>query len=92
MLGGNAARIYRMANKGALAPGYDADIAVVDPGLARTVDPATLESFADYSPYEGMTLTGWPVATYVRGRKIMSDGAIVSGAREQPQGRYLFRT
>ena len=33
------------------------------PELARTVEPATLESFADYSPYEGMTLKGWPVAT-----------------------------
>ena len=33
------------------------------PALTRTVDPATLESYADYSPFEGMALTGWPVAT-----------------------------
>lgn len=87
----NAARIYRMANKGALAVGYDADIAVVDPELARTVDPGTLESFADYSPYEGTTLRGWPVATYVRGRKVMADGVVTADARDHPQGRYLFR-
>jgi dihydropyrimidinase len=91
VLSRNAARIYRMANKGALAVGYDADITIVDSELARTVDPAALESFADYSPYEGMSLTGWPTATYVRGRKVMSEGAIVSEAREHPQGRYLFR-
>ena len=88
----NAARIYRMARKGALAVGYDADVVVVDPDLARTVDPAALESFADYSPYETMTLTGWPTATYVRGRRIMSGGDIVAEVRDHPQGHYLFRT
>ncbi|MFO1312503.1 MAG: amidohydrolase family protein [Burkholderiales bacterium] len=87
----NAARLYRMRGKGALAVGYDADITVVDPNLERTVDPATLESFADYSPYEGRTLKGWPVATYVRGRKVMADGALTAEARDRPRGRYLFR-
>jgi dihydropyrimidinase len=92
VLSRNAARIYRIANKGTLAAGYDADITVVDPDLERAVDPSRLESFADYSPYEGMTLRGWPVATYVRGREIMTDGAITAEAREQPRGRYLFRS
>ncbi|MFO1303935.1 MAG: amidohydrolase family protein [Burkholderiales bacterium] len=92
VLSRNAARLYRMRGKGALAVGYDADITVVDPHLARTVDPATLESFADYSPYEGRTLKGWPVATYVRGRKVMADGAVTPEARDKPEGRYLFRT
>jgi dihydropyrimidinase len=91
VLSGNAAHIYRMRNKGTLAVGYDADITIVDPTLERTVDPAKLESFADYSPYEGMTLTGWPVATYVRGVEVMRDGAVTPPAREHPQGRYLFR-
>jgi len=92
VLAANAARIYRMANKGALAVGYDADIAVVDPELARAVDPATLESFADYSPFEGMTLEGWPVATFCRGRRIMADGTIPPSVRDHPAGRYLFRS
>lgn len=92
VLSHNAARMYRMARKGAIAVGYDADLVVVDPELSRTVDAATLESFADYSPFEGMTLEGWPVATYVRGRLVMADGAIAADARESPQGRYLFRS
>lgn len=87
----NAARIYRMTGKGALMVGYDADVVVVDPALTRTVDPAALESFADYSPYEGMAFTGWPVATYVRGRCVMRDGRVLADAREHPHGRYLFR-
>jgi dihydropyrimidinase len=81
-----------MANKGALAVGYDADLTIVDPALARVVNPAILESFADYSPFEGMTLEGWPVATYSRGRRIMADGAIAPSVREHPAGRYLFRS
>lgn len=87
----NAARIYRMAGKGALAVGLDADITVVDPGLTRTVDPATLESNADYSPFESMRFTGWPVATYVRGRCVMRDGAVLPDVAADPRGRYLFR-
>ena len=88
----NAARMYNMPRKGAIAVGYDADLVVVDPALSRAVDPATLESFADYSPFEGMTLEGWPIATFVRGRPVMADGAIVADAREHPGGRYLFRS
>jgi len=91
VLSRNAARIYRVANKGNLAVGFDADITIVDPSLVRTVEPSTLESFADYSPYEGMTLKGWPVATYVRGVEVMRDGVLTAEARERPQGQYLFR-
>ena len=91
VLSSNAARIYRMAGKGALVAGYDADLTVVDPALTRAVDPATLESNADYSPFEGMSFTGWPVATYVRGRCIMRDGAVPIAVREHAGGHYLFR-
>jgi dihydropyrimidinase len=87
----NAARLYNMRGKGALAVGYDADIAIVDPDLERVVDPTTLASFADYSPFEGMALKGWPVMTLVRGRKVMADGAITQAALDHPGGRYLAR-
>ena len=57
----------------------------------RQVDPARLESFADYSPFEGRTLKGWPVMTFLRGRLIARDGAIAEDARDTPSGRYLAR-
>lgn len=91
LLSTNSARIYNMPSKGRLSVGCDADVLVVDPELERVVDPATLESHADYSPYEGMKLKGWPVRTLVRGRTVMLDGRITDEAREQPGGRFIRR-
>lgn len=87
----NAARIYNMPGKGAIAVGKDADLLLVDPDLERTVDHAVAESFSDYSPYQGMRLKGWPVRTLVRGRTVMHDGRITDEARANPWGRYLER-
>ncbi|MDH2235356.1 amidohydrolase family protein [Pigmentiphaga sp. GD03639] len=87
----NSARHYNMPSKGGIEVGKDADLLVVDLDLEKTVDPATLESYADYSPYEGMTLKGWPVRTLVRGRTVALDGKITDEARTRPGGRYLRR-
>lgn len=87
----NAARIYNMPMKGEIAVGKDADLLVVDPDHERTVDYAVSESYSDYSPYQGMTLKGWPVRTLVRGRTVMRDGHITDAARVSPWGRYISR-
>ncbi|AOB38386.1 amidohydrolase family protein [Bordetella parapertussis] len=88
---GASARIYGMPAKGRIAVGNDADLVIVDPDLEKTVDPGELESHADYSPYEGMRLKGWPVRTLVRGRTVARDGRIADEARQTPGGRYLRR-
>jgi dihydropyrimidinase len=80
-----------MPSKGAIEVGKDADLLIVDPDLEKTVDHATSESFSDYSPYQGLTLKGWPVRTLVRGRTVMLDGKITEEARQQPWGHYLRR-
>jgi len=85
------ARIYGLPGKGRIAVGNDADLVIVDPDLQKTVDPAAQESHADYSPYEGMSLKGWPVRTLVRGRTVALDGRITEPTRLQPGGRYLRR-
>lgn len=87
----STANIYGLAGKGRIATGNDADLLVVDPDLERVVDPAQLESHSDYSPYEGMTIKGWPVRTMVRGRTIALDGKIVKDARDNPGGHYVPR-
>ena len=73
----NAARIFGMADrKGAIAPGYDADIAVWDPEKRVTVTAAGLHDAMDYTPFEGRVLTGWPVTVINRGRGVVDDGAL----------------
>ncbi|MGP9819435.1 dihydroorotase [Salinarimonas sp. NSM] len=87
----NAAKVYGLKGKGQIAPGYDADLVMVDPDAERVVDAANLESFADYSPFEGMALKGWAHTTWLRGRKVVENGAITEEARRAPAGRYLAR-
>ena len=53
--------------KGNLALESDADIVVFDPDLRVTITPEVLHGHADYSPYDGCEVTGWPVSTMLRG-------------------------
>jgi dihydroorotase len=53
-----------------LAPGAPADLTVIDLSTARPVRPETFKSKAKFSPWEGRTLQGWPLATFVRGRRV----------------------
>ena len=83
------ARIFGLwPQKGSLQVGADADFVIADPGLAKTVTPALLQGRADYSIYAGMTLTGWPVLTAVRGSVVARDGELQAAPGF---GRYLHR-
>lgn len=74
--------------KGTIAVGSDADLTVVDLNLERRVDPAESPSRGDFSPYDGMTLRGWPVATIKSGVLCVQDHRFVD---DRPLGRYLPR-
>ncbi|MBY3321528.1 dihydroorotase [Rhizobium laguerreae] len=87
----NVARLYSIPDKGHIAVGMDADFVVVDPDREITVDPATQESFSDYSPYEGMTFKGSPVRTILRGKTLATEGVVDATARREPFGRYIHR-
>jgi len=74
--------------KGTIQPGADADLVVVEPDRTWTVDAAAMETAADYSPFDGMTVTGMPVAVYQRGERIAAEMETLSepgdGTRLEP--------
>jgi len=78
------ARIYNIAAKGRLAPGYDADFTVVDLAARRTITNDWIASRCGWTPYDGMTVTGWPRATIIRGNIVMRDDEALGAPSGQP--------
>jgi dihydropyrimidinase len=90
VLATNQARVHGMAGrKGVLAPGADADVVVWDPDKTISVTQANRHGNVDYTPYEGMELTGAPAAVYVRGALAYRDGEILA---EPGSGRFVHRS
>ncbi|MDR0345789.1 MAG: amidohydrolase family protein [Nocardiopsaceae bacterium] len=82
----NPARRYGLwPRKGQLAPGADADIALVDPAVRRTLRNDDVLSKAGWTPFDGREVTGQVVRTYLRGRLIAADGK----PADERTGRFL---
>jgi dihydroorotase len=77
-------RIFGIAGKGRIARGYDADFTIVDMGLSRTIENKWIASTCGWTPFDGMTTKGWPVATILRGHTVMRDFAATGRAQGQP--------
>jgi dihydroorotase len=88
LLAAGPARVFGIAGKGRIARGYDADFAIVDLARAHRIVNAEIASRCGWTPYDGMEVTGWPVATVLRGRVKMRDGA-VSGAADGIALRFV---
>jgi len=78
------AQAYRIPNKGLIAPGYDADLVLVDLETYRPVLREELLTKCGWSPFEGWKLTGWPVVTLVGGRIVFDHGKLNLEVRGQP--------
>lgn len=72
------ARVFGIAGKGRIAAGYDADVTVVDLKRTETITDAQVASRAGWTPYAGVSVTGWPVGTVIRGHKAMWEGSLTS--------------
>ncbi len=78
------ARLFNIAGKGRLAVGFDADLTLVDLKKKWTIEEDWLESKCGWSPFTGRQITGKPVGTFVRGRKVMWMGELAEEATGQP--------
>lgn len=77
-------RIFGIAGKGRIAEGYDADFTIVDMKRRATIANQWIESRCKWTPYDGVSVTGWPVGTFVRGRRVMWQGELIGQAHGQP--------
>lgn len=71
------ARIFGLARKGVLVPGYDADVVVYDPSVRGRIRAGAMHNLAGYTPYEGWEVAGAVRTTFSRGRLLVNDGEFV---------------
>ena len=88
LVSSNAAKIMGLyPRKGALSPGSDADITVLDPAKATTIRKEMLHE-SDYTPWEGQEVHAWPTVTVLRGKVVVADGKFFG---QETDGQYLHR-
>jgi dihydroorotase len=77
-------RLFGIANKGRIATGYDADLTIVDLKRRETITNEWVKTKAGWTPYDGVAVTGWPVGTVLRGRRVVWQGELVTTATGRP--------
>jgi dihydroorotase len=77
-------RLFGIAGKGRIAVGYDADLTIVDLNKRATITNSWIASRCGWTPYDGVTVQGWPVGTIVRGRRVMWEDELAGPAHGQP--------
>lgn len=87
VMSANPARLNGLyPKKGTIAPGSDADLVIFDPDITRVVRTEDLHMETDYTPYEGRTVSGWPVLVMLRGQVVFADGKV---ADPGPTGQFV---
>lgn len=84
------AQIWGIQDKGRIAVGYDADLVLVDLAEERTVRDADQHTRVRWSPWDGVSLRGWPVRTWVMGREVWRRGAFAESVRGR-EARFVPR-
>jgi len=72
------ARVWNLHQKGAIREGWDADLVLVDLHRTAVVRNADQLTKCGWTPWDGVSLTGWPVRTFVHGRTVYCDGRVVA--------------
>lgn len=83
LMSAGPARVYGIPNKGRLVAGFDADFTLVDMKHQRRIENSWIASPCGWTPFDGLNVTGWPMATVVRGRVVMRDDEVQGAATGQ---------
>jgi dihydroorotase len=83
LMAAGPARVYGAIAKGRLCAGYDADFTIVDMKRTRTIENSWIASPCGWTPFDGQSVTGWPVMTIIRGQVAMREDEVLGS----PQGR-----
>jgi dihydroorotase len=79
-----AQRVFQIAGKGRMAEGWDGDLTIVDLKARRTLRHQDMATRSGWTPFDGLEVVGWPMATIVRGRVVMRDDEVVAEGQGAP--------
>jgi len=86
------ARMFGLKDKGEIAVGKDADVVVFDPNQKFNITQEKLHMNVDYTPYEGMDITGMPSVVYSRGQKVAQwNGDQMEFVGQVGRGQFIKR-
>jgi dihydroorotase len=77
------ARVWGIVGKGRIEVGYDADVVLVDPNMSKMIENEKQWTKTKWSPWNGVTLTGWPVRTWCGGKTVYQHGSVDTNSRGQ---------
>jgi len=77
-------RIFGILGKGRIALGYDADLTIVDLSAKREISNRWIASRSGWTPYDGLSVTGWPIHTIINGQSVVLDEVLVGEPIGQP--------
>ena len=73
-----------MVGKGRITVGFDADLSIVDLSRRRRIENSWIASKCGWTPFDGLEVTGWPVATVIGGEFVMRDDELIGNPRGRP--------
>ena len=84
LLAHNPVRIFKIKNQGFIREGCKAHFTVVDLKANRRIESSWLASKSPWSPFEGKTVTGWPMATFLYGKSVVKEDEVRGGPLGRP--------
>jgi|TARA_B110000259_G_scaffold179974_1_gene220130 dihydroorotase len=80
----NPCKIFGIKKKGYIKEGFDADLTIVDMNKEQTIKNEMMATKCGWTPFNNMTIRGFPIATIINGKTVMFDGKVVIESFGQP--------